>query len=143
MYKSQFNSIFLNQMVVSCSKKQLFLLQPLVRLKNDYLRIKKTVFFPYKILLKLNGLNFKIAVVANYVQLVLGYSHPVFIKLPRGLRIVIIDEKKNILLIESFNRNIVASFISLLYRLKPINNYTQIGFSKLKETIKLKIGKKK
>lgn len=108
-----------------------------------YFRVKKAVFFPTKIMIKLNGLNFKIIVIKNYLQLVLGYSHVVYIKLPFGVKFEWLDEKKNIFFLESFNRNLLFSFILLLKTLKPVNCYTQTGFTLLKEIIKIKIGKKK
>ena len=111
--------------------------------KYNYNLLKKITFSTYRILLKLNGLNFKFMLFSNYLQCTLGYSHLIYILLPKGLNLTILDDKKNLLLIECFNYSLVTSLVHILKQLKPINPYNLTGICLQSTSIVKKIGKKK
>lgn len=142
-YNTNFGSFCYPQMSFIFVKKQLFFFNMTKFSEFCYYKVKKSIFAPYKVIVKLNGLNFKINIFKNYLHLNIGYSHPFYIKFPKGLVFTVLEDKKNIFMVESFNSALVYGFIAILRQLKPINNYTQTGFSLYKELIKIKIGKKK
>lgn len=93
----------------------------------------------------LKGVGFKASLVETskgpFVKLLLGYSHPIFVKVPFTINISII--KPNKFFIVSNNKEDFDSFLSGLKRLKPKDSYKGKGFifngiiKKLKESKKI------
>jgi hypothetical protein len=146
IYTNQFNFLKLNNIFLIGQNSKLFIcgLPAIVTSsKYNYLLLKKITFNKYRSVIKLNGLNFKFNILLNYLQCTLGYSHLIYISLPKGLSVKLIEEKKNLLIIESFNYALVQSFVKLLKGIKPINPYSLAGVCLNSEIHRNKIGKKK
>lgn len=142
-YKHNFASFSLPNMSFFYLQQRLWFFHWTKLANFSYNFLKKTIYSPHRVIVRLNGLNFKLLLNKNYLQVIVGYSHSLYIKLPKGLIIKILDEKKNIFILESFNSSLLFSFVFFLKKVKPINNYTQTGFTLSNEIIKIKIGKKK
>ena len=93
--------------------------------------------------LKLNGLGFKLKLSddTKFLTLKLGFSHILFIPIPKN-KIKIIA-RKNILIIEGFDKVIVGNFVNVIMSLKKVDVYKGKGFVGTYEKEKLKIIKKK
>lgn len=146
VYSNHFNSLKTTKLQFFKKNKNLYIFGPIVYLNSfqyNYKMLKKCTFTNYRILLRLNGVNFKFSIVKNYLQCVLGYSHLIYILIPKGINVNIVDDKKNLLLLESFNYSLIMSLIYILKKIKPINSYNLTGICLNSVTLKKKIGKKK
>ena len=93
--------------------------------------------------LKLNGLGFKLKLSSDtkFLTLKLGFSHILFIPIPKDKIKIFI--RKNILIIEGFDKVIVGNFVNTIRSLKKLDVYKGKGFLGTYEKEKLKIIKKK
>lgn len=145
-YANHFNSLKINKLQLSLQNNKLYILglQSYTNsFKCNYKLLKKYTFTNYRILVKLNGLNFKFNILENYLQCILGYSHVIYILLPKGVQLSLIDDKKNLLLVESFNYLLVMAVIFTLKKIRPINPYNLTGICLNSQNLNKKIGKKK
>jgi hypothetical protein len=104
----------------------------------DYLFQNKK---PRKKILKLNGLGYKINLETTNLNLKLGYSHLINIRIPETISKISIRKKK--LVIESFDNITLGNFINSIKSTRPCDVYKGKGFSELGEVKQLKEIKKK
>lgn len=94
---------------------------------------------PYQKKLILEGVGFKSDVKGKELQLALGFSHPVVVKIPEGLTVT--AEKNNITII-GIDKEMVGSFTAEVRALKKPEPYKGKGMRYENEVIRRKQGKK-
>jgi ribosomal protein L6P/L9E len=102
------------------------------------------ILITHKKYLIIKGLFFKITKLKNnYIKFELGYSHSIKLKIPKNIKLYILNKKQTKFILLSNNRQLLFNFINLIKNLKKINPYKKQGIFIKKEIIKLKTGKKK
>ena len=87
----------------------------------------------------LEGVGFKSEVSAQFLNLALGFSHPVKIKIPEGLTVT---AEKNIITVSGVDKELVGSFTAQVRANKKPEPYKGKGFRYSDEVIRRKQGKK-
>lgn len=87
----------------------------------------------------LEGVGFKSEVAGKDLNLALGFSHPVKVKIPEGLTVT--AEKNNITVV-GIDKELVGSFTASLRAMKKPEPYKGKGFRYSDEVIRRKQGKK-
>jgi len=112
---------------------------------NDLENLKKSIDETnFKKKLRLKGLGFRITVDMSVreLSLKLGYSHIVKVIIPDYVT-NIRTTKKNLMLIESFDKIALGDFVKYISYLRRADSYKGKGFSGQYEKKKLKVIKKK
>lgn len=91
--------------------------------------------------LDVQGVGFKAIMKGKDLELSLGFSHPVNVKTPEGLTVEIDKEKKNIIIIKGFDKQLVGEFAAKVRGLKKPEPYKGKGIRYEGEIIKKKAGK--
>jgi len=99
----------------------------------------KGVETPYIKKLVLDGVGYKMEVRGKDVVLAVGFSHPVTITIPEDVSVKV---EKNIMTLESANKESVGQFAANVRRIKPPEPYLGKGFHYEGEVIRRKQGKK-
>ncbi len=94
---------------------------------------------PYQKKLILEGIGFKSEVSGTNMTLSLGFSHPVKIEIPAGIKAT---AEKNVITITGVDKEKVGEFAAKIRALKKPEPYKGKGFRYEKEVIKRKQGKK-
>ena len=94
---------------------------------------------PFEKKLILEGIGFKSEVKGSEIVFALGFSHPVKVKIPEGLKV---SADKNIITISGVNKELVGEFAGNLRALKKPEPYKGKGMRYADEVIKRKQGKK-
>jgi large subunit ribosomal protein L6 len=94
---------------------------------------------PYTKKLILEGIGFKCEVKGDSVEMALGFSHPVSVKIPAGLTVT---NEKNNLIVTGINKEQVGAFTADIRSLKKPEPYKGKGFRYDGEVIRRKDGKK-
>jgi large subunit ribosomal protein L6 len=94
---------------------------------------------PFEKKLILEGIGFKSEVKDNKVNLALGFSHPVNVEIPEGLKVT---AEKNVITVSGIDKEAVGSFAAKLRSLKKPEPYKGKGMRYEDEVIKRKQGKK-
>lgn len=89
--------------------------------------------------LVIEGIGFKAEVKGDTVNMSLGFSHPVSMKIPAGLKVVV---EKGIVTISGINKELVGEFASRFRALKKPEPYKGKGIRYDTEVIRRKQGKK-
>ncbi len=89
--------------------------------------------------LVLEGIGFRVEVKGQDLVLALGFSHPVTVRIPEGLKVSV---EKNVITISGINKEEVGSFTALLRDLKKPEPYKGKGLRYEGEVVKIKQGKK-
>lgn len=89
--------------------------------------------------LELQGVGYRMAVQGKKLNLALGFSHPVDVKIPEGLEAKV---EKNILTIAGFDKQKVGQFAASIRALKKVEPYKGKGFRYVGEVVRKKAGKK-
>jgi len=87
----------------------------------------------------LEGVGFKSEVVGKDLNLALGFSHPVKVKIPEGLTVT---AEKNNITITGIDKELVGSFTASVRAMKKPEPYKGKGFRYNDEVIRRKQGKK-
>lgn len=87
----------------------------------------------------LEGIGFKSEVVGKILNLALGFSHPVKIKIPESITVV---ADKNNITITGIDKELVGSFTASIRAMKKPEPYKGKGFRYIDEVIRRKQGKK-
>lgn len=119
--------------------------------KNKYLNLFyclikqkiKGLIRPFRKLIYLHGVGFRFIVNENikFFQLKLGYSHLIEFYIPEGIKII--NYKKNFIIFESYDLNLLTKFIFFIKHFKKPDIYKGKGILLKNEEIKLKEIKKK
>ena len=89
--------------------------------------------------LKLNGVGYKAALSGQKLEIHLGYSHPISIKIPSGIDIKV--EKQTQINISGADRQQVGQLAAQLRSLRPPEPYLGKGVRYLDEVVRKKAGK--
>jgi len=87
----------------------------------------------------LEGVGFKSEVAGNFLNLALGFSHPVKITIPEGLKVT---AEKNNITVFGIDKELVGSFTASVRSMKKPEPYKGKGFRYSDEVIRRKQGKK-
>jgi large subunit ribosomal protein L6 len=87
----------------------------------------------------LEGVGFKSEVAGDMLNLALGFSHPVKVKIPAG---IVVSAEKNNITVTGIDKELVGQFTSSLRSLKKPEPYKGKGFRYSDEVIRRKQGKK-
>lgn len=88
--------------------------------------------------LELSGAGYRAEAKPEEVTLVVGFSHPISIKLPEGTKASV---EKNIIKVEGANKEDVGLVAAKIKKVRPPNPYTGSGIKFVGEIIKKKAGK--
>lgn len=94
---------------------------------------------PFKKVLVLNGVGYKVELKGTELVLAVGFSHPVTIKVPEGLTATV---AKNVITIEGADKQKVGQFAAEVRAVKPPEPYLGKGIKYEEEVILRKQGKK-
>lgn len=94
---------------------------------------------PFQKKLILEGIGFKSEVKGEELVLALGFSHPVNVKIPAGIKVT---AEKNVITISGINKEEVGEFAAKIRALKKPEPYKGKGMRYDNEVIKRKQGKK-
>jgi|TARA_Y100000310_G_scaffold329353_1_gene399021 large subunit ribosomal protein L6 len=95
----------------------------------------------YEKILELNGVGFRAILKENILNLQIGFSHTVFYKIPKGIKISV--EKSNIIKISGIDKELVGKVSSEIKMLKPVEPYKGKGIKERGQYVLRKEGKKK
>jgi len=90
--------------------------------------------------LELVGIGYRAELKGASLHLSLGYSHPVYFELPKGITAKL--EKQTKITIEGIDKQLVGETAAIIRSLKKPEPYKGKGIKYLDETVKRKIGKK-
>jgi large subunit ribosomal protein L6 len=94
---------------------------------------------PFEKKLILEGIGFKSEVKGDTITFALGFSHPVNVSIPNGLKVT---AEKNVITVSGINKEEVGSFAAKLRSLKKPEPYKGKGMRYEDEVIRRKQGKK-
>lgn len=90
--------------------------------------------------LELQGVGYRMAVQGNKINMALGFSHPVEVEVPEGLKAEIVEN--NILSITGIDKQKVGQFAAEVRSLKKAEPYKGKGIRYQGEQVRRKAGKK-
>ncbi|AJC49985.1 50S ribosomal protein L6 [Mycoplasma flocculare] len=90
--------------------------------------------------LKIKGVGYKATLKTNIIELLVGYSHPVEIKVPEELDVLI--PNPTTIQIKGIDKQKVGQFAAQIRQVRKPNAYSGKGISYADEILKLKEGKK-
>lgn len=93
----------------------------------------------YEKKLEIEGLGFKASVEGEDLVLYVGFTHPVKIKAPTGIKFSV---DKNVITVSGINKELVGQIANKIRRTKPPEPYKGKGIRYAGEVIKRKVGKK-
>ena len=89
--------------------------------------------------LEIQGIGFKAALEGENLVLSMGFSHPVKMKIPQGIKVTV---EKNIINISGIDKELVGQFTANIRRIKPPEPYKGKGIRYVGEVVRRKVGKK-
>lgn len=97
------------------------------------------VVTPYVKDLEIQGVGFKAAVVGKFVDLSLGYSHPIKYEIPEGIKVTVADQTK--VKIEGCDKQLVGKVTAEIRAYYPPEPYKGKGVRIVGERVRRKEGK--
>ena len=94
----------------------------------------------FRKVLEISGVGFKGAVDASKLSMQLGFSHPVIVDIPQGIKMSF-DPKATILTITGIDKDVVGNLAAQIKRVKPPEPYKGTGIRYQNEHIIRKAGK--
>jgi large subunit ribosomal protein L6 len=89
--------------------------------------------------LEIQGVGYRADVAGKTLKLLLGFSHPVELAIPEGLKIAV--DKNVTIRIEGIDRQQVGQFAADLRRIRPPEPYKGKGIRYVGERVRRKVGK--
>ncbi len=89
--------------------------------------------------LEIEGIGFKAEVSGDQFILNVGFSHPVKLKIPEGLKISV---EKNVVTVSGIDKESVGQFAAIIRKTKPTEPYKGKGIKYAGEVVRRKVGKK-
>lgn len=89
--------------------------------------------------LKIEGVGFRASVEGNILTLTVGFSHPVKIEIPEGIKVSV---EKNILKVTGPSKEAVGTFAAKVRAVRKPEPYKGTGIMYVNEVIRRKAGKK-
>lgn len=94
---------------------------------------------PFTKKLLIEGVGFRAELAGKDLKLALGFSHPVLVRIPEGISIVV---EKNAISVSGINKELVGQFAATVRAYKKPEPYKGKGIRYENETIRRKQGKK-
>lgn len=94
---------------------------------------------PWKRVLVLEGVGYKVELKGKELSFLVGFSHPVKLAIPEGVAATV---EKNVISIEGADKDVVGQFAAHIRRVKPPEPYLGKGIRYQDEVIRRKQGKK-
>lgn len=88
--------------------------------------------------LEVIGVGYRVAVKGNMVELQVGYSHPVLVDLPEGIKAAV---EGQVLTLSGINKELVGETAARIRRIRKPEPYKGKGIKYVTETIRRKVGK--
>lgn len=93
----------------------------------------------YEKKLQIEGIGFRANVEGDSLVLKLGFSHPVKVQQPEGIKFVV---EKNIVTISGYNKELVGQLAAKIRKISPPEPYKGTGIRYVGEIVRRKAGKK-
>lgn len=93
---------------------------------------------PFKKVLEINGIGFKVSAAGQNLNMELGFSHPVVFALPAGVAATV---EKNIVTLSGIDKELVGETAARIRRLRPVEPYKGKGIKYVDEVVIRKAGK--
>lgn len=90
--------------------------------------------------LEISGVGFKALMQGNALSLIVGFSHPVLMDVPQGIKITV-DPKQPIITVSGIDKDLVGNFASKIRKVKVPEPYKGTGIKYQGEKIIRKAGK--
>lgn len=88
--------------------------------------------------LEVIGVGYRVAVKGNMIELSVGYSHPVLVDVPDGIKASV---DGNVLTLTGCDKDLIGEFASRIRRVRLPEPYKGKGIKYTTETIRRKVGK--
>lgn len=88
--------------------------------------------------LEVNGVGYRVAVKGNMVELAVGFSHPVLVDLPDGIKASV---EGQVLTLAGIDKELVGETAARIRRIRKPEPYKGKGIKYVTETIRRKVGK--
>lgn len=88
--------------------------------------------------LEVIGIGYRVAVKGNMVELQVGYSHPVLVDLPDGIKAAV---EGQVLTLSGIDKELVGETAAKIRRIRKPEPYKGKGIKYVTETIRRKVGK--
>ncbi|GHU90462.1 50S ribosomal protein L6 [Deltaproteobacteria bacterium] len=88
--------------------------------------------------LEVIGVGYRVAVKGNIIELAVGYSHPVVVELPDGLKAA---AEGQMLTISGIDKELLGEFAAKIRRIRKPEPYKGKGIKYVTETVRRKVGK--
>ncbi|MEW6012821.1 MAG: 50S ribosomal protein L6 [Elusimicrobiales bacterium] len=95
----------------------------------------------FKKVLEINGVGFRAQSDGKKITMQLGFSHPVSLDIPQGVKIEISGKDQNILSVSGVDKEMVGNFADKIKKIKPPEPYKGSGIKYQNERILRKAGK--
>lgn len=97
----------------------------------------------YKTQLEIVGVGYKATVTNNILELSLGFSHNIFLSIPKEVKVTTLTEKgKNpIVTLEGIDKQLVGQIAAKIQSLRKVEPYKGKGIRKVGEQVRRKAGK--
>lgn len=96
----------------------------------------------YKRELEINGVGYRFQVSGNKLSIYAGYSHPVDMVAPEGIKIEMPDKSQTELIISGYDKQAVSEFAANIRKVREPEPYKGKGIKYKEEHIRRKEGKK-
>jgi large subunit ribosomal protein L6 len=97
------------------------------------------VLTPFKKVLELNGVGYRVELKGTDLVFAVGFSHPVTLPVPAGITATVV---KNVITLEGADKQAVGQFAAEVREIKPPEPYLGKGIKYQDEVIRRKQGKK-
>ena len=92
----------------------------------------------FKKSLEVVGVGYRVGVKGNTIELQVGYSHPVLLDVPEGIKATV---EGNVLTLAGADKELVGEFAARIRRVRQPEPYKGKGIKYTTETIRRKVGK--
>ena len=89
--------------------------------------------------LEVKGVSYQASVDGNKLKLLVGFSHPVFVSIPKGLTVT--TPKPTLIVVEGIDKQLVGQFAASVRKCRPPEPYKGKGVRYLDEHVVQKAGK--
>lgn len=89
--------------------------------------------------LEMIGVGYRAAVQGDLLDLLLGFSHPTKLTIPKGLTVKV--DKNTLILISGFDKHLVGQFAATVRQMRPPEPYQGKGIRYVGEYVRKKAGK--
>lgn len=92
--------------------------------------------------LEINGVGYRFQVQGNKITVSAGYSHPVIVEIPEGIKVEMPDKSTTELVISGYDKQAVSEFAANIRKIRKPEPYKGKGIKFKEEHIRRKEGKK-